>query len=465
MYNCIFTANNHENLLKAMIINYSKGNKSYKLYEPNLKNSNNIYTIIVGKNGSGKSRLLNGVIENFIPSDLVKKHSNTKPGQVDCTTVPKKIIAVSTSPYDKFPILRPGYYKTSWADFDITANYSYVGIRDVKSFDISLGFMSKIIKELLYIRFEKREHFNRIIDVLKYLGYHDELFITFEIGVTSSQVNRFLNSDDMDMAFRDLISGGPNYRLNRHFFEWEDGLNFEKINTLFRIFGSYDFSRQNRTPLVTINAEILKSEMKIEDLLFLVESGIARLKDVEIIKLETQRKHRISEASSGEQCIFTTFLGIACHIEDGSLIVIDEPEISLHPEWQERYITLLMDTFQSYKNCHFIIATHSPQLVSRLSAENCFILQMDSKELKSGEEMANNSVDFQLANVFNSPGFKNEYLARISFSIISRVGKTSRFDDEDLKNFEVLKSQIKYLQDNDPIKELFDLIKELRRNG
>lgn len=205
--------------------------------------------------------------------------------------------------------------------------------------------------------------------------------------------------------------------------------------------------------------------MEIHDLLFLIECGIARLKDVEIMKLETQRVHKISEASSGQQCIFTTFLGIACHIEDESLIVIDEPEISLHPEWQERYITLLMETFKNYKNCHFIIATHSPQIIARLSEPNCFILQMDDMELKNGHEMANNSVDFQLANVFNTPGFKNEYLARISFSIISKVGKTKHFDDEDLRNYELLKSQIKNLQNNDPVKSLFLLIKELKKNG
>lgn len=440
-----------------MIVSYSKGNKIYEFCKPLTESSNNIFTVIVGKNGSGKSRLLNDIIENFIPPGLVRKHANNKSGQLEYTISPSKIIAVSTSPYDKFPILRPKYINPMPNDL-----YSYVGIRDVRSYDFSLGFMSKIIKELLYIHFRGNEDFNKIIGVLNYLGYSEELFITFEFGSSLSQVRRFLDSSRSEDDFRDFMMRSPANRINRYFFDNGNKFDYEKLERLHKIFENYDFGRRKLTPTVTLNARHIHSDIEIEDLFFLMESGIARLKDVSILKLETDKVYRISDASSGEQCIFTTFLGIACNIVDNSLIVIDEPEISLHPEWQERYITLLMETFQNYKNCHFIIATHSPQLVSRLSTKNCFILQMDNRELKSGEEIANNSIDFQLANVFNSPGFKNEYLARISFSIISKVGKTNKFDEEDLKNFALLKSQIKNLQKNDPIVGLFELIKELR---
>jgi len=88
---------------------------------------------------------------------------------------------------------------------------------------------------------------------------------------------------------------------------------------------------------------------------------------------------------------------------------------------------------------------------------------MDTKELKNAKYYANNSIDFQLANVFNSPGFKNEYLSRIAFSIISKVGKNKKFDEDDLKNYQLIKSQIKFLQENDPIVHLYNLIKDLKK--
>jgi predicted ATP-binding protein involved in virulence len=73
--------------------------------------------------------------------------------------------------------------------------------------------------------------------------------------------------------------------------------------------------------------------------------------------------------------------GIAANITDNSIILIDEPEISLHPEWQQRYINLLMNTFEGFYNCKFIIATHSPLVISNLKSSNCYILPMTESEI------------------------------------------------------------------------------------
>ena len=39
---------------------------------------------------------------------------------------------------------------------------------------------------------------------------------------------------------------------------------------------------------------------------------------------------------------------------------MDEPEISLHPDWQEKLITIIREI---NKNTQIILATHSPALV------------------------------------------------------------------------------------------------------
>ncbi|KYH08260.1 MULTISPECIES: ATP-binding protein [Chryseobacterium] len=442
-----------------MIISYTKRSKTYQFCKPSA-DYKNVFTIIVGKNGSGKSRLLNDIISNFIPSHLAKKISTAKDGFLMRSSEPTKVLAVSTSPYDKFPLTR-SLFGLKFPE----GNYSYIGIREIRSSDFSLGFISKIIKELLHVRLSNPEQFHKIIDVLGYLGYNGELQVKFETVISSAQIRRFLESRKTEDDFRHIFFKNNTARINTGFFETGEKLDFVKLEYLQKIFMSYEFSKYMRSPTVTINADSIELQMDLEDLLFILEAGLLRLKDVYIRKIENNRIYPINEASSGEQCIFNTFIGIACKIADNSLIVIDEPEISLHPAWQERYITLLMDTFQHYKGCHFIIATHSPQLVSKLSNENCYVLKMDDGELMDGELIANNSADFQLANVFNTPGFKNEYLGRIAFSIISKVGKTNKFDSEDLENFTIIQSQIKNMQHNDPIRKLFDLIKDLKRNA
>jgi predicted ATPase len=451
-----------------MISSYIKGNKSYKFHDSSGINGQNIFTVIVGKNGSGKSRLLNDIISQFVSFVEIgsisilssRKQSTASKIELDFTEVPKKIIAVSTSPYDKFPI--PRFYFSRQEKYE---NYAYLGIRDLRTSNFSKSFMSKIIGQLLYTRGTDFPQFRKIVDVLKYLGYSEEFHITFDIRMIDDQLRKVLRMDIGEVNTSDEIQAvGPKYSSSNFLKEGNDKFDLEKIVRLKRILNEIQDKHRNGRGIfqLFIDSNSIDSELALEDISFLIEAGIARLRDIGLKKISSGKIYNISEASSGEQCIFTIFVGISCNISDNSLILIDEPEISLHPEWQEKFITLLIDTFKDFKHCHFIIATHSPQLISKLATENCYILQMDSGELMNAKDFINNSIDFQLANIFNSPGFKNEYLSRIAISIISKVGKNKAFDNDDLENYLMLKTQVKFLQANDPVFKLYKLIEELK---
>jgi ABC-type cobalamin/Fe3+-siderophores transport system ATPase subunit len=71
----------------------------------------------------------------------------------------------------------------------------------------------------------------------------------------------------------------------------------------------------------------------------------------------------LNRLSSGEQHQLVLFHQLLFGMTDGSLVMIDEPEISLHVAWQEEF---LGDVARIAKNTgtHFLIATHSPQIVS-----------------------------------------------------------------------------------------------------
>jgi predicted ATP-binding protein involved in virulence len=70
------------------------------------------------------------------------------------------------------------------------------------------------------------------------------------------------------------------------------------------------------------------------------------------------------------------------------VILIDEPELHLHPERSEKYIKLLINYFwpmtSLWYKFHFIIATHNPSIVSDIPLENIVFLekwkQVDIKE-------------------------------------------------------------------------------------
>lgn len=56
------------------------------------------------------------------------------------------------------------------------------------------------------------------------------------------------------------------------------------------------------------------------------------------------------------------------------IILIDEIEIHLHPEWQERIIHILRKTFP---NAQFILTTHSPHIIQTAEPNQIMALQLD----------------------------------------------------------------------------------------
>lgn len=56
------------------------------------------------------------------------------------------------------------------------------------------------------------------------------------------------------------------------------------------------------------------------------------------------------------------------------IILIDEVEVHLHPEWQERIIKVLCDTF---KKAQFIVTTHSPHVIQAAEPNEIIALHLD----------------------------------------------------------------------------------------
>lgn len=68
------------------------------------------------------------------------------------------------------------------------------------------------------------------------------------------------------------------------------------------------------------------------------------------------------QLSSGEQHLIVLLERLIFDIKDGSIVLLDEPEISLHPAWQIA-LRELLEKLSMEKNLTIIIATHSPTLL------------------------------------------------------------------------------------------------------
>ena len=102
-------------------------------------------------------------------------------------------------------------------------------------------------------------------------------------------------------------------------------------------------------------------------------SGINRDHDTFFTNVNGE-KFKINELSSGEKQIVNKILALYLDNFQNEVILIDEPEESLHPSWQYR-IAPLYQKFADDNNCQIILATHSPQIISYVKAEQIRLLR------------------------------------------------------------------------------------------
>ena len=95
----------------------------------------------------------------------------------------------------------------------------------------------------------------------------------------------------------------------------------------------------------------------------------------------------INGLSSGEKQLFLRTLAIKMLNPVNSVILIDEPESSLHPKWQQRIVKVFEGIGE---NNQIIMATHSPHILGSVSKENIILLLKEKKgrvEAKTGDEL------------------------------------------------------------------------------
>jgi predicted ATP-binding protein involved in virulence len=89
---------------------------------------------------------------------------------------------------------------------------------------------------------------------------------------------------------------------------------------------------------------------------------ISKKKGIEV--MTSNGEIGLDRLSSGEQHQLVLFFELLFEIRENSLILIDEPELSLHVAWQKKFIGDLLNIID-LNRFDVILATHSPQLISR----------------------------------------------------------------------------------------------------
>jgi len=438
--------------------------KKLKFHSSQNKLDQNIFTTIVGKNGSGKSRLLNYIVTKCIAS----WNGAIDPEQKDTFDLPTAVIALSTSPFDRFPISNPLIKNADYRLVESSLGYyHYLGLRGLYSGNLSMSFMVRIIAGLIRALAGDAGRIKTVLSVLSYLGFNPAIKASFTCDITVPVLSQISESENPVEVINEFLIGqrraGSEFRrLMMRMDEQAEEEKYKLVDSVKYYLHEHRVDIKDKKLEVIITNKGVFNEVTsspINDRFIpMMEAGLLKLRSLELHKKGHAKPFKISDASSGEQCIVLAMLGIASQITDGALVCIDEPEICLHPEWQERYIDLLMNTFRGFKSCHFIIATHSPQIVSRLESENCYILDMQKSVLLDAADSNRRSADYQLANIFSAPGFKNEYLMRELLKLLSKLSEGVELSNDDHEVISKIRELENSLEKSDPVRQLYSLV-------
>ena len=86
----------------------------------------------------------------------------------------------------------------------------------------------------------------------------------------------------------------------------------------------------------------------------------------------------LDQLSSGEKQMIIQLFELLFHAQSGTLVMIDEPELSLHMMWQMNYMKNLSEIAQ-LRGFQCIVATHSPQIFNSLWSKSVDLFTLSSQ--------------------------------------------------------------------------------------
>lgn len=451
-------------------------------------NSNFYTSLLIGPNGTGKSYLISIVqkiltdmhrlrvskmpelsqkityeLEYVINKNITYKieqkegkmsfYKNNLPISLKEVILPQKIISYAYTFQDRFSIISE----------DIIPEYEYFGIKKYFNNNGITNEADLVATNIMLAALE-----GNLIKNLK-------------------AITEFLDFDPfIQLSFRTKDGMSPIEELTEETIEKMqknaphiDAMSVEDITVFLR--GVYlqsavgvtePFYKEKDSLVININLknsnQYEKEYENFQIIWYLVKIGL--LDSPSIMMKKNEQEISIDKVSSGEFQYFSTMINILSKIKENSIVILDEPETSLHPTWQYKYISQLQQLFADFSSYHFLIATHSHFIVSDLepsfSDTIVFTKNADKSlnvELLQDKTYGRSAEDI-LYNVFNMPTTRNYYLANDIDDILHAI--TNREISDEIKEKSKKLKQVRgYLSEVDPLRLLIEkLVNRVERN-
>jgi len=445
-----------------------------------------LYSVLIGTNGVGKSSLMKEIVDFFIDLHSCKNESNPSLSSankgwlkgiryqidgVECEVIRLKknyltkinghfcslndlripsIVACHFGAFDKFPTQKVnGFAQTR---YDVPC-YKYVGAH----VNGSMISSSAIAFRLLFALNEQMNDRQRqnICSILDFIGYDHRISLSYSLVMKSKT----------DYAALDTIK----QRVNKD----KEYCNLDKQQKNARATLLYNFYKKKTATGnsrhdydIDFDIDVAKEE-SLDELRF-----IYKLKQCELVNSTNVIFHKqgcdvtSEDMSSGEFAMLSTVLSISAAANDPhTLVLLDEPELSLHPNWQMTLIDNL-DRALADQVCHLLVATHSHMLVSDLPMRRSSVTQMEKDEkgnlysTRISECTYGWSAEEVLLKVFKTTTDRNRYFGERIGMLLEKMGNNTISPKEVKAELNELQEISMHLSKIDPMKQILNTIIE-----
>lgn len=443
-----------------------------------------LYSVLIGNNGVGKSTMLKEIVDFFIDlhaytnGDKSKISSANKArlrgvkyhidgvccevirlGKTFISKIDDKlrstkklrlplVVACNFGAFDKFPVQRVN--GSSQTRYDVPY-YKYVGAH-VNGNMISSSAIAFRLLFALSENMDERQRQN-ITSILDFINYDYKISLNYSIVQKSKNFGdvheNILQRVKSDIEYAKLT---PEKKKNivSDLYVFYSKKNFNKnVQYSYEI----DFAKN---PSVTDNDLKIIYKLKQYDL----------VNSTSVVFYKQGNQIASEEMSSGEFAMLSMVLSVSTSANDAhTLVLLDEPELSLHPNWQMSFIDNL-DRALMHQACHLLIATHSHMLVSDLPMNRSSVSQLEvDKEgrLEShqiGENTYGWSAEEVLLKVFKTATDRNRYFGERIAKLLEKMGNGEINPKEVSDELNELQEISLHLSDVDPMKMVLNTIVE-----
>ncbi|MGV1788359.1 MULTISPECIES: ATP-binding protein [Agrobacterium] len=408
-------------------------------------------TLLTGQNGSQKSSVLRDLVSAIVlPTDKANVTFQGVPG----ISAEAPVICFSGSVADRFPQKMIGGRNT---EYDVP-NYHYIGQRAGTNLlskklpletAVTFALNPAVRDRFLDPFFEKAFSLSGLDPSLSLEIRYEQRFKKRFPSITPREILERALSGLREPKSRGEMSLAAAQSVREEFSDFD----FDVLTSLID-------ERKGRFSKITLskNSAVATQENLAVRLGLMLDILVI---DRATVRRDGEEEFSVYELSSGEYHMLTSLLALGFSVTAGSIVLVDEPENSLHPHWQQEFMATLLEICGVMEDGHLVVSTHSPLIVASAKPGSMIVdLTVPREVIPAQPAPFGASSDSILLDQFGIASSRNLYVVELVQQAVDLVER----DLAGTAEYEALRPKLRdvleALQEDDPLRTVIGALLE-----